>query len=66
MAWQEGAAWQKRGAANVGALIITYTILVVPYYNYSIMAPKPYSNQNYSGPYIISWDVLAESRVPQD
>ena len=25
---------------NIGALIITYTILAVPYYNYSIMGPK--------------------------
>ena len=29
---------------NIGALIITYTIVVVPYYDYSIMGPKPYSN----------------------
>ena len=30
----------------MGALIITYTILGVgvPYYDYSIMGPKPYSN----------------------
>ena len=35
--------------ATVGALIITYTILGVPYCNYSITAPKPYSN--YSSPY---------------
>ena len=25
---------------NIGALTITYTILGVPYYNYSIMGPK--------------------------
>ena len=30
--------------SNIGALIITYTILGVPYYNYSIMGPKTYSN----------------------
>ena len=29
---------------NIGALIITYIILGVPYYTYSIMGPKPYSN----------------------
>ena len=28
---------------TIGALIITYTILVLPYYAYSIMGPKPNS-----------------------
>ena len=41
----------KQVFSNIGALIITYTILGVPYYNYRIMGPKPYSN--YFGPYII-------------
>ena len=25
---------------NIGALIVTYTILEIPYFNYSIMGPK--------------------------
>ena len=29
---------------NIGALIITLFFWGVPYYNYSIMGPKPYSN----------------------
>ena len=41
-------------SGNVGALIITYTILGVPYYSYSrIYPPKPYAN--YSGPYSRLW-----------
>ena len=28
------------GLVNVGALIITYSILGVPYYNYSVVGPK--------------------------
>ena len=39
--------WETVGVrvwGKTGALIITYTILVVPYSNYGIMAPKPYSN----------------------
>ena len=35
---------------DVGALIVTNTILGAPYSSYSIMGPKPYST--YSGPYI--------------
>ena len=35
---------------NVGALIVTHTISGAPYYDYSIMGPKSYSN--YPGPYI--------------
>ena len=34
----------------MGALLITYTILGVPDRNYSIIYPKPYSNDE--GPYI--------------
>ena len=34
----------QRPSCNIGALIITYTSLGVPYYNYSITGPKPYSN----------------------
>ena len=29
-----------RGEDNIGAVMITYTILVVPYYNYRRMVPK--------------------------
>ena len=37
--------WRRRRplqlmSSNIGALIITYTILGAPYYNYSIMGPK--------------------------
>ena len=39
----EAVSWVQDGGtttADIGALISTYTILVVPYYNYSIMGPK--------------------------
>ena len=35
---------QSSAPSNIGALIITNTILGVRYYMYSIMGPKPYSN----------------------
>ena len=34
------------GLDSVGALIITYTILGVPYYIYSIMGPETLFNSN--------------------
>ena len=37
-------SYYYKGFKDIGALRITYSILVVPYYNYSMMAPKPYSN----------------------
>ena len=37
------------GLGTIGAETITFTILGVPYYKYSIRGPKPYSN--YRGPY---------------
>ena len=41
----------------MGAYIITNTILGVPYYHYSIMSPKTYSN--YYGPYITDPKLVA-------
>ena len=46
--------------ANVGALIITYTILGVPYYNDCLLGPKTY------GPCIIAsgFHFMLERGVP--
>ena len=39
--WQTTSPAKQLGLAklNIGALIVTYTILGVPYYNYRIMGP---------------------------
>ena len=56
--WSLGTSWfllaRLHGSgreSTVGALIVTYTTLGVPYWNYGFCStPKPYSN--YEGPYI--------------